>query len=129
MTEAPASCRQCGKPINRGRLCKDCRKLYDKNYFKQNASEKSASASQRKRAILDWYRKSKSGKACNICGGTFPVVCMDYDHMPGHRKFMEVSKMVRLGYEKEKIEAEIAKCQLLCANCHRILTVERRQNG
>lgn len=122
-----AGCRKCGKPGKR--LCDSCRKLKDKKYFQANSVNKSASATQRKREILDWYRKLKENKACNICGGVFPVVCMDFDHLPGFRKFLEVSQMVRLGYEKEKIQAEIAKCQILCANCHRVLTVKRRQQG
>lgn len=125
----PHVCKVCLKPITKGSFCADHRKAYQKGYFSDHVVEKSASAAQRKRDLQDWYRTLKTGKACAICGGIFQPVCMDYDHLPGHRKFMEVSKMVRLGYEKEKILAEIAKCQLLCANCHRLLTHERRING
>ncbi len=34
--------------------------------------------------------------------------------------------MVRLGYSKEKIQAEIAKTDLCCKNCHALRTFNRR---
>ena len=110
--------------------CQSCKKNYDKAYFQQHVQEKTESAVKRKRDLVDWFRALKAKRPCQRCGGQFDPVCMDFDHVPGRgRKFMEVSKMVRLGYEKEKILAEIAKCQSLCANCHRLLTHERRISG
>lgn len=126
----PKLCRKCGRPAQR-RLCADCRRAsgVDAAYFRAHTEQKSAAASKRKRDLQDWYRTLKTGRACGICGGVYPPVCCDFDHLPGHRKVMEVSKMVRLGYEREKIIAEIAKCQFLCSNCHRLLTHTRRVKG
>lgn len=45
---------------------------------------------------------------------------MDFDHQKD--KFKAVSRMVREGYGEEKILQEIAKCELVCAVCHRIRT-------
>ena len=122
----PKPCRICGTVSQRG-LCREHRKVYDKSFYSQHAVTKTASAVKRKRSLLDWYRALKHGKSCGICGFAGDECQMDYDHKPGHIKFMEVSKMVRLGYEREKIALEIAKCWLLCANCHRLLTKTRRK--
>ncbi len=68
-------------------------------------------------------------RPCMDCGGTFPPVCMDFDHLPGNKKSGNVSTMARLGWSTEKILAEIAKCDLVCSNCHRIRTATRRSFG
>lgn len=56
------------------------------------------------------------------CGGTFPPECMDFDHVRGVKEFA-VSKS-RFNTMK-RVLAEIAKCDLVCANCHRIRTSKR----
>lgn len=62
---------------------------------------------------------------CQDCGNKFPPVCMDFDHRPGEVKLFGISAAVR--YSWDVILAEMAKCDLVCANCHRIRTEERRQ--
>lgn len=59
------------------------------------------------------------------CLTTFPVEVMDFDHRPGVEKKFNISNAG--GRAWETIEAEIAKCDLVCANCHRLRTIERRQ--
>lgn len=125
-------CRKCGKPGFR--ICNSCKKLQDKNYFKKNVVEKSSSASKRKRDILEWYRTLKNGKYCQAglqgcSGGPFHFCQLDYDHILSRgKKVMDVSKLVRLGYEKEKIQAEILKCDLICKCCHAMRTFMRLTN-
>lgn len=64
-------------------------------------------------------------RPCMDCLNRYPPECMDFDHRPGEVKLFEVSgEMVRLG-NMEAIMAEIAKCDLVCANCHRVRTMER----
>ncbi len=59
---------------------------------------------------------------CEDCGGTFPPECMDYDHVRG-RKHAGIAHMKR--YALPKLLAEILKCDLVCANCHRVRTRKR----
>lgn len=70
--------------------------------------------------------KYKSETPCADCGGIFPPCCMDFDHLPGTKKLYAVGTMVSHGHSWPKIEVEIAKCELVCANCHRIRTQDRR---
>jgi hypothetical protein len=51
---------------------------------------------------------------------------MDFDHVNGQEKYMDVSTMCDKGFSKEKILQEIAKCELVCAVCHRIREKNRR---
>ena len=62
---------------------------------------------------------------CMDCGRAFPPECMDYDHRPGEIKVANVSWMK--GRRWERVLAEIAKCDLICANCHRIRTKKREE--
>jgi hypothetical protein len=68
----------------------------------------------------------KATTPCMDCGGTFPAECMDFDHRPDETKSHCVGTMVAHGHNAEATWAEIAKCDLICANCHRIRTRHRR---
>lgn len=121
---------KCGlRPVETGKsTCKKCRKEYDAQYFKQHSVTKSASAAALKRELLKWYRALKHNTYCMACNqGPFHFCQLDYDHIPGRgKKLGDVSKLVRLGYTKEKILAEIQKCQKICKNCHSMRTFNRR---
>jgi hypothetical protein len=72
----------------------------------------------RRKRIQAFIRDTKRDKPCVDCGHIFPVVCMDYHHENGDTKLYSVSQM--LDQSEETISAEIEKCILLCANCHRV---------
>lgn len=62
---------------------------------------------------------------CMDCGNTFPSECMDFDHVkPG--KIERVSQLAWNGSMQAVLD-EIAKCELVCSNCHRIRTRQRKQ--
>lgn len=91
---------------------------------------KQARSVERKRAGRYTARESalaviydaKAGHPCTDCGFSYPVVCMDFDHVRGEKKFNLSSSH---GYSEATIREEIAKCELVCANCHRIRTSKR----
>jgi hypothetical protein len=64
---------------------------------------------------------------CVDCGETDPLV-LDFDHVRG-QKVRDVSQLVAGGYSWRTIEAEIAKCDVRCANDHRRATSRRRKGG
>lgn len=61
---------------------------------------------------------------CLDCGGYFAPAVMEYDHVPGRGgKSFNISKANK---SLRATLAEIEKCDLVCANCHRIRTEKRR---
>lgn len=77
------------------------------------------------KALKAWMIELKS-KPCTDCGNVFPVCCMDFDHREGTKKAYNVGCMFAHHYSKELIEIEIAKCDLVCSNCHRVRTRDRK---
>jgi hypothetical protein len=65
---------------------------------------------------------------CTDCKQTFHSIAMDFDHVRG-TKIKAVSQMINSGFGLEKIKLEIEKCDLVCSNCHRIRTHERRSKS
>ena len=75
---------------------------------------------QRNRQYID----EKKSVPCTDCGGTFPLECMDFDHVRGEKKY-NIGSLI--GCAKARIDEELAKCEVVCANCHRIRTKNRGQ--
>jgi 5-methylcytosine-specific restriction endonuclease McrA len=86
----------------------------------------SREARDKRRAIARAYviEILKSG-ACTDCGVTDPAV-LEFDHIGP--KTMEVGKLVRESYRLQRVAAEIANCELVCANCHRRRTRRRARS-
>lgn len=59
--------------------------------------------------------------ACLDCGVKYPSFVMDFDHVRGE-KVMNISAMVTRGFSVKKLLEEIDKCDVVCANCHRLRT-------
>lgn len=58
---------------------------------------------------------------CFDCGKSWPAYCMDFDHIKGVKKF-DVANMV---VYTDLVDEEVAKCQIVCSNCHKIRTQQR----
>jgi hypothetical protein len=69
-------------------------------------------------------------KPCMDCGVQYPSCVMEWDHRPGEIKLFTISQGVNRGRPLAELLAEIAKCDLVCANCHRIRThITRKGTG
>jgi len=66
-----------------------------------------------KNYFVDSY---KLNKPCTDCKKIYNPWQMDFDHVRG-KKHQNIAMMKE--YRKERILEEIAKCELVCANCHR----------
>lgn len=64
---------------------------------------------------------------CMDCGGSFDPVCMDFDHRPGEVKSFTIGTAIHK-FTAEQIRAEIEKCDVVCANCHRLRTYRQRNH-
>ena len=69
------------------------------------------------------FRRYKARKGCSICGYNDGRALV-FDHIDLSTKKYDISIMV--SHSPASIKAEIAKCQILCQNCHTIKTLEEQ---
>lgn len=92
---------------------------YRRNWYYRNAKKAIACTRLRKKRLLIWFQELKSKLKCERCTES-DTVCLDFHHIDAKTKEREVAAVVsNLGWCKERILKEIAKCIVLCANCHR----------
>lgn len=89
----------------------------------ESASRHKAAHKARMRAWVDELRTGP----CSDCGKVYPTCCMDFDHVDGNRKRFNVSAALMNGAPSEVIADEIARCELVCSNCHRVRTAVRHK--
>lgn len=76
-------------------------------------------ANQKRKDRAAKLRKYKETVGCCICGYNENGLALDFDHIdPTTKKFNVSSRMLNLS--QKLIDEEIAKCRVMCANCHRI---------
>ena len=73
---------------------------------------------------IKYIRKQKE-EPCTDCNISYPYYVMDFDHCRGQKLFGLSNYS---GKTLEDIKLEIEKCDLVCSNCHRIRTHNRREN-
>ena len=61
---------------------------------------------------------------CGDCRGVFAQCAMDFDHRDPSTKIRSVTRLIN--GSTERMLAEAAKCDIVCANCHRLRTFRRR---
>jgi hypothetical protein len=66
----------------------------------------------------------KLAAGCADCGYDENPVALEFDHLPGFVKLFNIGEQIG-NLSMESIWAEIAKCDVVCANCHNIRTSER----
>lgn len=91
---------------------------YQKQYRKSNRDLISKKSKlKRQRRLLEAI--TLLGGRCEHCGGVFDSICYDFHHIDPKTKIFTISEHMDIGIEKFLIE--VRKCQLLCANCHRLI--------
>ncbi|KKN67795.1 hypothetical protein LCGC14_0458280 [marine sediment metagenome] len=75
----------------------------------------------KRRVRLEYVNKIKN-QPCVDCGLRFPPEAMDFDHVFGEKQFI-ISRGLTGNFQR--LQDEIAKCDVVCACCHRIRTRKR----
>lgn len=87
---------------------------------KEDARSADKARAHSKREALNLY---KTEKGCADCGYNEHWAALEFDHIPGQTKVRTVASLVYHSWEK--IFEELAKCEVVCANCHAIRTQHR----
>ena len=105
----------------------DYQKRYMATWYPKNKDRVMANGQRYQDRLRDWIDQQKVERGCMDCGYNLHPWVLEFDHRPGEQKVMAVSRM-RNKSNHDAIVAEIAKCDVVCANCHRDRTHERRKS-
>lgn len=110
--------------------CKECDKIRGRLYYKQNPKQQKMAQERSKRRLADLQHKICEFLATHQCVdcGESNIVLLEFDHVSGDTKKDDVANMLNRGFGWEKILAEIQKCDVRCANCHRMKTAKQFGN-
>lgn len=103
-------------------------RAFNVSYYLRNRDAEIARVRRRQNATVEWLRALRA-VPCLDCGGMFPPHVMDFDHRDPAQKSFQLSAPRALLKPRRELLAEIAKCDVICANCHRIRTAAAYASG
>jgi len=106
--------------------CRFCQNIRNREHYKDN-KDAYKSRSKERRATLRSERMKElfiylESHSCIKCGETGPIV-LEFNHIDPSTKRGMISDLI-LG-KKSLLLEEIAKCEILCCNCHRRVTAKQ----
>lgn len=120
------TCYKCKQPhTGNHSYCTSCRKKVDAEYNKRrDKAKKYAKVNLKRKANQKYILSYLLEHPCTHCGEADPIV-LDFHHLRDKKK--NIADMLS-SYSLNTITKEIAKCEVLCANCHRRVTYYQRKN-
>ncbi len=127
------SCGRCAEQLPRSSFnryggdlqhwCRECFKEYQRTRRDLNRVQVAAATARRRKRAQAQVRVYLTDRECLDCDERDPVV-LEFDHVsPG--KTGTVSELTYRGADEERLAAELARCDVVCASCHRLRTATR----
>ncbi|TSC77996.1 MAG: bacteriophage protein [Parcubacteria group bacterium Gr01-1014_24] len=111
----------------RHRQCKECTRLLIRNHYNSNRQYYLLKARKRNKTLRDkvnvFLCQHLLKNPCVDCGES-DVTVLEFDHKGIVPKLKAVSQLARAHFPIDKIQKEIDKCEVRCANCHRRKTAQ-----
>lgn len=113
--------------------CKQCyiekRRAIWKSYYHKHGSKYRENAVQRNKLLKIRLREQLviflSSKSCISCGNS-DIRVLEFDHIDPKTKSFSIARAIGDIRSWDEIQKELKKCQVLCANCHKIKTAEEQ---
>lgn len=108
--------------------CKSCKAKMHSNWYENNKEYQKENASRHRieyrQTLREYAAEYLSTHPCTRCGEADYRV-LEFHHVRGSKE-NDISVIIGRGSSLEKLKAEIEKCEVVCANCHRKITAEER---
>ena len=119
LSEFPSKHKKANAPLRS--YCYECQREYCRQHYRNNKEAYNQRRNERQRAVRERYRamvlQYLEDHPCIDCGEADPLV-LEFDHVRGV-KVGNVAQMASSALAWRRIEEELAKCEVRCANCHR----------
>lgn len=108
--------------------CRECQKSYRLDWYVKHKAEHLQNVKARKHEVRKEARQYVwnylLAHPCTKCGESDPVV-LEFHHL--YEKDKTISVMIADGWSIDRIQMEMNKCIVLCANCHRRITAKEQR--
>jgi hypothetical protein len=101
---------------------------YNRTYYSNNREKCLAyQAKWRKtrKDIIKEYIFAVKSQPCQDCGKCYNPWVMDFDHRDPAKKSFKIANMIVNVRDLSLIQEEVAKCDVVCSNCHRERTYKQ----
>lgn len=99
-----------------------------RRWYSNNRASQIERVKRQGHKIRDEVRNYKASNSCVDCGQQYQYFVMDFDHVRGE-KIANVADIINRSCSRKAVWEEIAKCDLVCANCHRCRTHSRKKSS
>lgn len=96
-----------------------------RKHYVNNKAYYLAKANKRRQELREQIQQLKASKPCMDCGIFYPYYVMDFDHIEQASTKVDIISWLVKSNSTKKLREEIKKCEVVCANCHRIRTYSR----
>ena len=97
--------------------CKECNKLALKSHYKRNKNKYAERNKKKREELQKAFKTFKESLCCIKCGEDRYWV-LDFHHRDPNEKDGYINNLF-LNNSKSRLEEELKKCDVLCANCYR----------
>ena len=104
------------------------RKYHKETWYPNHKLDRIERSKQKRRELVEWYREYKKTLRCADCGQDHPAT-LEFHHLDPTKKDALVSRLIATTSSLRRLQEEMAKCVVLCANCHRIRHWNEREGG
>lgn len=94
------------------------------SHYERNKDYYRSKRLAREKTIKELVRQAKN-KPCADCAVSYNFYVMQFDHVNGDKEF-NLAHAHKKGWSDARVLSEIAKCEVVCANCHAERTYKRR---
>ena len=111
---------------SRQSYCRDCQREVEHTYYRRSEERRQNVRDRVERnriACQKFVAEYLKSHPCVDCGESNSVV-LEFDHI--NEKSFNLSDAIRQGYSLVTIQKEIEKCEVRCANCHRMKTAKEQ---
>ncbi len=89
-----------------------------RRWYSRNKEKACLRTANRRDLIQNWYKEYKNTLKCSKCPES-DWRCLDFHHKNPNEKEFSISTGRMRGLSVKRLLEEIAKCEVLCSNCHR----------
>lgn len=103
-------------PIKDREKRREYQREYMRKWYQENKAKHISYVRNRDKKVKNWLKEYKATLKCEKCEENHPA-CLEFHHINPQEKKFSIGRMDCLSWRL--LRAEIAKCHVLCANCHR----------